>query len=300
MKHIPVMLEEVLQYLAPKNGETYVDATFGDGGYSEAILNAADCKVIAIDRDPTVAARAKEFKEKYGKNFVFKPGMFGDFEELIKQQIDGAVFDIGVSSMQLDEAARGFSFSKDAPLDMRMSCKGLSAADVVNNLSEQKLADILFEYSEEKKSRQIAAKIVEYRKTRRIETTKDLAEIIYTVIHKKHDEIDPATRAFQALRIFINDEIDELFCGLRGATKLLKSGGRLVVVDFHSLEDRVVKHYFNEMAGKVDGVSRYAPVVPDKKEVVFSQISKAIPPSEEECGRNPRARSAKLRWAVKI
>ena len=300
MKHIPVMLNEVLEALQPKDGGVYVDATFGFGGYTTAILDAADCKVIAIDRDPNVREKANELKEKYKNRFDFRQGVFGDFEELIKQPIDGAVFDIGVSSMQLDCAERGFSFSKDAPLDMRMSCKGLSAADTVNNTPEQDLAGIIYQYGEERKSRQIAAKIVEYRKTKLIETTKELAEIIYTVIHKKHDEIDPATRTFQALRIYVNGELDELHFGIRGATKLLKSGGRLVVVDFHSLEDRIVKNYFNEMAGKSEGVSRYAPVTKDTKTKVFAKVSKVIVPTSLECENNKRSRSAKLRWAVKI
>lgn len=202
-KHIPVMLNEVLAALNPQDGETYVDATFGNGGYTEAILKAADCKVIAIDRDPTVLPRTEELKALYGSRFEFRRGQFSDIKALINQPVNGVVFDIGVSSMQLDQAERGFSFSKDAPLDMRMSCDGVTAAEIVNETPEKELADLIYKYGEERKSRQIAAKIAAYRKNKEISTTKELAEIIYTVIHKTPNGIDPATRTFQALRIEI-------------------------------------------------------------------------------------------------
>ena len=298
MKHYPVMLAEVLDALALKDGAVYVDATFGNGGYTEAMLKAAKCKVIAIDRDPSVKAKADELKKKYGERFEFVAGKFGDLSSLVKEKIDGVVFDIGVSSMQLDEAERGFSFAKDAPLDMRMSSKGETAAEVVNNMGEKELADVIYEFGEEKKSRHIAAKIALYRKTKKIETTKELAEIIYTVIRKKFGEIDPATRTFQALRIYVNDELGELRRGLEGATSLLKPKGRLVVVDFHSLEDRIVKNFFNEKAGKEESVSRYMPEMKKTKDIIFNKISKAIKPSEKEIIENPRSRSAKLRYAV--
>ncbi|MBP1532088.1 MAG: 16S rRNA (cytosine(1402)-N(4))-methyltransferase RsmH, partial [Alphaproteobacteria bacterium] len=181
-KHIPVMLSEVLDFLNPQKGEVYVDATFGNGGYSKAILEAADCKVIALDRDPNVRIRANELKNMYGERFEFRAGKFGDFADLVPEKINGAVFDIGVSSMQLDEAERGFSFAKEAELDMRMSCEGLSAKDIVNTYGEKELADMIYNYGEERKSRQIAAKIIEYRRKKQIDTTKELAEIIYTVI----------------------------------------------------------------------------------------------------------------------
>lgn len=249
-KHIPVMLKEVLEHLSPQDGETYVDATFGNGGYSEAILKAANCRLIAIDRDPTVLPRVEELKEKYGSRFEFRQGTFGNFKDLIAQPVNGAVFDIGVSSMQLDEAERGFSFAKDAPLDMRMSCTGRTAADLVNEMTEKELADLIYKYGEERKSRQIAARIAERRRIKPIETTKELAEIIYTVIHKTPNAIDPATRTFQALRIAVNNELEELENGLKGAVDLLTSHGRLVVVTFHSLEDRIVKSFFKEQSGK--------------------------------------------------
>ncbi len=299
-KHFPVMLPEVLTALAPQDGKIYVDATFGNGGYSEAILKAANCKVIALDRDPTVANRAQELKNIYGERFEFRSGQFGNFSSLIHESIDGAVFDIGVSSMQIDEAQRGFSFSKDAPLDMRMSCAGQSAADLVNNLPEKELADIIYKYGEEKKSRQIAARIVENRKKAPIKTTKELADIIYGVIHKNPKDIDPATRTFQALRIAVNNELEELENGLAGATNALNGGGRLVVVTFHSLEDRIVKTFFREKSGKTANVSRYMPAPSlNMNNVVYKECSKAVLPRSEEIEQNKRSRSAKLRFGIK-
>ena len=299
-KHYPVMLPEVLKYLAPKDGGIYVDATFGNGGYSEAILKTADCRVIALDRDPTVLPRAEELKAQYGSRFEFRAGCFGDFAGLVSEKIDGAVFDIGVSSMQLDEAERGFSFSKDAPLDMRMSQSGPSAADLVNSLSESDLADLIYTYGEERRSRAIARRIAETRKKTPIATTRQLAELIYTVNHRIPGQIDPATRTFQALRIAVNDELGELKAGLEGATLRLVSGGRLVVVDFHSLEDRIVKNYFKANGGKNVHVSRYKPQDQNLNPgTAFSECSRAITPSPEETAENPRSRSAKLRYAVK-
>ncbi len=297
-RHIPVMLKEVLQYLNPQKGEIYVDATFGNGGYSAAILDKAPCKVIALDRDPNVIIRANELKNMYGERFEFRAGKFGDFADLISEKINGAVFDIGVSSMQLDDANRGFSFSKEADLDMRMSCEGMSAKDIVNSLAEKELADMIFNYGEERKSHQIARKIVEYRRKKKIETTTELAEIIYTVIHRKAGEIDPATRTFQALRIAVNDELGELERGLKGATNRLLKGGRLVVVDFHSLEDRIVKNFMKENGGKKVRISKYAPELAEDNSL-FCEVSKAIVPIADECCNNPRARSAKLRYAVR-
>lgn len=298
--HFPVMLPQVLEALAPQDGGLYVDATFGNGGYTEAILNAADCKVIALDRDPNVLPRVTELQELYGNRLDFRAGRFGDFANLICEQIDGAVFDIGVSSMQLDKSERGFSFAKDAPLDMRMSQSGQTAADLVNTLPEKELADLIYQYGEERKSRQIAAKITTARKLKRIETTKELAEIIYMVLHRTPNAIDPATRTFQALRIAVNDELSELQNGLSGATARLKPQGRLAIVDFHSLEDRIVKTFFKNNTGKARHVSRYAAVPQEQNDdVIFKECSKVILPSEEELRMNSRSRSAKLRFAVK-
>ena len=297
-RHVPVMLSEVLQYLNPQKGEVYVDATFGNGGYTKAILDKADCKVIALDRDPNVRVRANEMKNMYGARFEFRAGQFGDFADLVPEKINGAVFDIGVSSMQLDDAERGFSFAKEAALDMRMSCEGTSAADIVNGYGEKELADLIYEFGEERKSRQIAARIVAARHQKPIETTTELANIIYEVIHKRAGEIDPATRTFQALRIAVNNELEELQKGLNGAASRLYSGGRLVVVDFHSLEDRIVKNFMKENGGKKIRVSKYAPeLVQDDS--LFASVSKVIVPTAAECAQNPRARSAKLRYAVR-
>lgn len=299
-KHIPVMLQEVLEALAPQKGGVYVDATFGNGGYTQAILNAADCKVIALDRDPHVEVRAEEFLARYGNRFRFIPGCFSLISELVSEKVDGVVFDIGVSSMQLDESERGFSFAKEGPLDMRMSQKGLTAADIVNNFDETDLANLIYQYGEEKKSRAIAKKIVAARALKPLKTTTELAEIIYKVIRRQPHQIDPATRTFQALRIVVNDELAELETALYGALQILKDQARLVVVDFHSLEDRIVKNFFNQQSGKTAGVSRYAPpLLAQAQPAVFSEISRALKPTEAECAANPRARSAKLRYGIK-
>lgn len=298
-KHIPVMLEEVIGALNVKDGGVYADATFGFGGYSEAILKKANCKVIGIDRDPTVCQRAEEMKAQYKDRFDFKQGRFSNIADLISEPLDGVVFDIGVSSMQLDEADRGFSFSKEGRLDMRMSCEGLSAYEIVNTYSAEEIADILYRFGEERKSRAIAQKIVSARTVKPIETTTELADIVRSVVYKKPFETDPATKTFQALRIAVNDELFELEAGLKHAASLLKEGGRLVVVDFHSLEDRIVKLFFKENAPKKEHVSRYKTKVQDTDCKLFSCVSKAVLPSAGEIAANPRARSAKLRFAAK-
>lgn len=299
-KHYPVMLNEVICALSPKDDEIYVDATFGNGGYTEAVLQAANCKVIALDRDNTVMPRVEELKQKYGSRFDFRLGNFGNFDKLINENINGAMFDIGVSSMQLDETERGFSFSKDAPLDMRMGQTGQSAADLVNSLSETELANILYNYGEEKKSRAIAKKIVETRQIKSINSTVELANIIYAVLGRgNRQKIDPATRSFQALRIAVNDELNELQKGLTAATYRLTKGGRLVVVDFHSLEDRIVKTFLKNNSEKRTHVSRFKPLETKSTGAIFSFASKAIVPSDEELSVNNRSRSAKLRYAIK-
>jgi 16S rRNA (cytosine1402-N4)-methyltransferase len=299
-KHIPVMLKEVLESLNIKNDGVYVDATFGNGGYSEAILESANCKLIAIDRDPNVLPRANELKEKFGNRFDFRAGCFGDIKNLITEKIDGIIFDIGVSSMQLDQPERGFSFQKDAPLDMRMSQSGQTAADLVNNLEQDDLANIIYKYGEERKSRLIAKKIVEYRETQKeIETTLELASIIHSVIRKIPNKIDPATRTFQALRIAVNDELGELERALEASQDILKEDGVLSVVTFHSLEDRIVKHFMKEKSGKTAGRSRYLPELQEEKEIFFKNPSKAIKASKDEIELNARSRSAKLRYAFR-
>lgn len=305
-RHSPVMLAEVLQNLAPAAGEIYVDGTFGAGGYTRGILNAADCKVIAIDRDPTVTPTVEQFRQEYDTRFDFLLGRFGDMEALLAahgvHQVDGIVLDIGVSSMQLDQSERGFSFKEDGPLDMRMSGEGLSAADIVNRYEEKDLADILFIYGEERESRRIARAIVKKREEQAIERTGELANIVRSVVRvSPKEKKDPATRTFQALRIYVNEELKELERALDAAVRLLAPKGRLVVVVFHSLEDRIVKRFLAERSRTDAGVSRHMPMsTQEAAKPSFELLTKkAVLPGDEEMQRNPRARSAKLRAAVR-
>lgn len=306
MIHFPVMLPEVLSVLSPKDGEVYVDGTFGAGGYTRAFLEAADCTVIAIDRDPAALSRADAMKAEFGDRLIFVQGRFGDALELVKAagyaQVDGFVLDVGVSSMQFDEANRGFSFRFDAPLDMRMDTgSGETAADLVNTMDEEDLANLIYKYGDERKSRYIARKVVEERAIAPIDTTLRLADLIRGVVFKSpKDKIDPATRTFQALRIAVNDELGELERGLSAAESLLKEGGRLIVVSFHSLEDGIVKTFLYERAGKTPNASKYMPAGPVSADPSF-QLSpkKPLDPSEDETRQNPRSRSARLRAALR-
>ncbi len=304
--HISVMRDEVVATLAPRDGEVYVDGTFGAGGYTRAFLESADCTVIAIDRDPAAVARAEKMREEFGDRLIFIRGQFGDAQELLQaagyDQVDGFVVDIGVSSMQFDEAMRGFSFRFDAPLDMRMDTEnGETAADIVNTYEEEDLANLIYKYGDERKSRYIARRIVEQRKTAPIETTLQLADLIRDVVFKSpKDKIDPATRTFQALRIAVNDELGELSRGLVAAENLLKDGGRLIVVSFHSLEDGIVKSFLYERSGKTPAPSRYLP--PSASTVQPSFVlspKKPIDPTDAEIQQNPRSRSARLRGATR-
>ena len=303
--HIPVMLAEVLDALQPRDGAVYVDGTFGAGGYTSAILDAADCKVYAIDRDPDAMTRASTMAARYNGRLVPLEGCFGDMAQLLEaagiDKIDGIVLDIGVSSIQLSTAARGFSFQNDGPLDMRMSHSGESAADVVNHADEKDLADIIFNYGDERASRAIARKIVAARAEKRIETTLELANIVHSVL-PMHGGLrtDTATKTFQALRIYVNDELGELDRALEAAEDLLKPEGRLVVVSFHSLEDARVKNFFREKSGKAANASRHLPPGPDAPPPVFTlERNNGVKPSEAETARNPRARSAHLRYGIR-
>jgi len=301
--HIPVMLQEMLDAMKPDDGEIYVDGTFGAGGYSKALLEAAHCTVYAIDRDPNVATLAEKLKAAFPGRFFWLTGNFGDMCDLLAAhgvtEVNGIVLDIGVSSMQLDTAARGFSFKADGPLDMRMSASGESAADIVNNADEEDIADILYQYGEERKSRQIARAIVHARDAKPITRTSELADIVRRVVGTK-DGLDPSTRTFQALRIKINDELGELERALASAERLLAPRGRLVVVTFHSLEDRIVKQFFQSRSGETRGGSRHLPTTAAARLPTFLLAKKKpILSSLAEIHSNPRARSAKLRVAIR-
>jgi len=301
MSHIPVMLAEVLDALSPEPGGRYLDATFGGGGYARAILDQAACTLWAIDRDPAAIARGAAVAAAYPGRLHLIEGSFGGMLGLLHeagvQALDGVVLDLGVSSFQIDNAARGFSFRHDGPLDMRMGARGPTAADLVAELSEADLADTLFQYGEERLSRRIARAIVTARAEAPITTTGQLAAVIRGAMPPARDGIHPATRSFQALRIRVNDELGEIERGLAAAAQLLAPGGRLVVVSFHSLEDRLVKRFFTHAAGRDPAPSRHDPRgLTRQAPASFRLITqRALRPGETETSRNPRARSARLR-----
>ncbi len=302
-RHLPVMLQEVLAHLAPKDAGTYLDGTFGAGGYTRAILAAADCRVLALDRDESAIRGGQALVAESGGRLTLVQERFSQLAEVAADQgfapLDGVVLDIGVSSMQLDQAERGFSFRNDGPLDMRMGGDGLSAADLVAALDEVRLAHILWIYGEERHSRAIARAIVKARAETPITRTAQLADIVSKVIWPKPGEVHPATRTFQALRIAVNEELDELAQALCAAEAVLKPGGRLVVVTFHSLEDRIVKTFLSNRT-KASSGSRHLPQQ-DGPAPSFRLVAKgAVEPSSEEVARNPRARSAKLRAAERL
>ncbi|PCI01232.1 MAG: 16S rRNA (cytosine(1402)-N(4))-methyltransferase [Alphaproteobacteria bacterium] len=297
--HIPVMLPEVLEALKPVDGEDYVDGTFGFGGYTSAILDAAQCHVTGIDRDPTAIVAGQSVVEKYDGRLNLVQNTFGNVAECVDAQVNGFVLDIGVSSMQLDRPERGFSFRHDGPLDMRMG-EGESAADLVARIDEVELANLIYKYGEDRKSRRIAKAIIEARADKEIQTTLQLADIIEAAVPRRWgDKIHPATRTFQALRIAVNDELGELERALEAAIDVLKTGGRLVVVTFHSLEDRIVKNFFKDHTDKITATNKYAKEVVES-DAVFQLLSrKAIRASADEIAINPRSRSAKLRAAIR-
>jgi 16S rRNA (cytosine1402-N4)-methyltransferase len=303
-RHIPVMLSEVLQSLEPKDGEVIVDGTFGAGGYSEAILNQADCKIIAIDRDPEAFRLSGKLAEKYPGRLMAVLGRYSEMEGIAASEgftfVDGVTLDLGVSSMQLDEAARGFSFMQEGPLDMRMGQEGPSAADIVNTFGEQELAEIIFKLGEERRARAIAKAIVARRAEKPVTTTAELADIVVQVLGRKRDETKhPATRTFQALRLYINEELDELARGLSAAERLLRTGGRLAVVTFHSLEDRIAKRFFASRSAPPPRASRHLPEAGGKILAPSFRLlnRRPVEPNQAEIRRNPRARSARLRAA---
>lgn len=303
-RHVPVLLEEAVAALAPRPGGVYLDATFGAGGYTRALLAHEDARVLALDRDPSAVRGGYALVEAAGGRLTLVEARFSELAEVAARlgfaPLDGIVADIGVSSMQFDEAARGFSFRNDGPLDMRMEGRGRSAADIVAEAEEDALADILYHYGEERASRRIARAIVNAREAGRIETTRALAQIIERAAPGKPGDIHPATKSFQALRIAVNDELAELVAALGAAERALKPGGRLAVVTFHSLEDRIVKQFLAERSGRGETRSRRLPGEPVPPPPTFvGEGRQPVTPSEGEIAANPRARSAKLRFATR-
>lgn len=292
--HVPVLLRPLLAEVAPVEG-FWLDGTFGAGGYARGLLEAGADRVIGVDRDPSVFDMAAAWKGDFGDRLTLVEGTFSQLDTYAGAPLDGVVLDLGVSSMQLDQAERGFSFQKAGPLDMRMGQSGPTAADIVNTADEGLLADILFHYGEERAARRIARAIVRARTDAPIETTMRLAEIVEGCLpRQKPGQSHPATRSFQALRIAVNDEFGELVDGLEAAERALRPGGQLAVVSFHSLEDRVVKRFFQDRSGGGGRGSRHAPEI-EKAEPRFERVTKGIGPDRQELEDNPRARSARLR-----
>jgi 16S rRNA (cytosine1402-N4)-methyltransferase len=301
-RHIPVLLREVIANLAPHDSGTYVDGTYGAGGYAAAILAAGDTRVIAIDRDPTAVAAGQSEVEKATGRLTLVVGEFAALDRTVGDlgiaAVDGVVLDLGVSSMQLDTAERGFSFRLDGPLDMRMGSAGPSAADVIAQASERDLADIIFLLGEERRARAVARTIVAARGDGPITTTRALADIVARVVHGRPGDIHPATRTFQALRLYVNDELGQLAQGLAAAERILAPGGRLVVVSFHSLEDRIVKNFLSARSGAEHG-SRHLPETASAPATFERLTRRPLEAEDTEVAANPRARSAKLRAAVR-
>ena len=298
--HIPVLGRPVVEFLQPRDGGVYIDGTFGAGGYTRAILAAAHSRVIGIDRDQTAIALGADLVEQAKGRLTLVEDRFSNLDAIARtvgyNTVDGVVLDLGVSSMQLDRAERGFSFRLDGPLDMRMGSEGPSATEVIAAVNERDLADIIFSLGEERHSRAVARAIIKARSSVPIETSRALAEIVASVVRSRPGDIHPATRTFQALRSFVNDELSELVTALQAAERILKSGGRLVVVSFHSLEDRIIKSFFADR-GEIRGGSRHAPEV-KRPTLTFRIITKRpVVADEDEVMRNARARSAKLRAA---
>lgn len=302
VRHVPVLLSDTIEALEPRANGIYIDGTFGAGGITQALLENAECIVLAIDKDPDAIADGRNLNEKFSDRLTLVQGSFSDIEDIASangiKQANGITFDLGVSSMQLDEGQRGFSFQSDGPLDMRMSKFGPSAADAVNSLAELDLAQVIRVLGEERRARAIASAITAAREERSIKRTSELADIVEGVLGRRHDAArHPATRTFQALRLFVNGEMDELVRGLFAAERLLGEGGRLVVVTFHSLEDRIVKRFLASRSGKTARPSRHAPVSSQAERAPSFRLlhRRAVSPGADEVRQNPRARSARLR-----
>ncbi len=304
--HYPVLISEIIQNLKPENNKKYLDCTFGAGGYTKAILESSDCFVTAIDQDPNVLKYAKKLQDQdiYKKRFEFIEGNFANIKDLLNgNQYDGIILDLGVSSMQLDEGERGFSFMRDGNLDMRMNNKkGSSAADFIANVSETELADVIYKYGEEVQSRQIAKMIIQERQKKPIISTLKLAEIIRSAMHYRRAKIDPATKTFQAIRIYINKELENLEHFLNNVNELLKPRAKILIVSFHSLEDSIVKSFFKEHSVEKIARSKYSqdPENIDANKWLKTIKKKPILPTRDEIAKNPRSRSARLRVAEKI
>ncbi len=297
MSHVPVMLGEVLDVIAPRDGAHYIDGTFGGGGYARALLDAAQCSVLGIDRDPDAIARGQNLVAQYAGRLTLVQGEFSQMDQFFTGKSDGVVLDLGVSSFQFDEAARGFSFREDGPLDMRMSKSGPSAADVVNESDEKTLIQIIGNLGEERYAGRVARAIIA---ARPLDRTQALADVVSKALGPAAQRlpIHPATRTFQALRIYVNDELGELERGLEAAERVLKAGGRLAVVAFHSLEDRIVKRFLQARSQAAPLASRHLPATAPAHSQTFRLLgSRPKIPSNTEIASNPRARSAKLRAA---
>ncbi len=293
-QHKPVLLEEAVKILSPRDGKTYLDCTFGGGGHTRRILESADCKVVSLDRDPAAIEHAKAVSADYPDRFEFRPLAFSDLDMLGGESFAGILFDFGVSSFQLDTPERGFSFMREGPLDMRMdTTKGFTAREYIESADESELVEILREYGEEPRARKIARAIIAARETDKISTTAELAKAIAEAA-PSHERIHPATRAFQALRIKVNDELGEIERALPKAFAALESGGVMAAISFHSLEDRIVKKFFKKAAGRPE--DRFdTSFVQDRVKLAELLTRKPILPSDEETANNPRSRSAKLR-----
>lgn len=300
--HIPPMLNEMVGMIKPRDGAIYLDGTFGGGGYSRALLDAANCRVLAIDRDPSAVADGQSLAACSGGRLEVIAGRFGDACRLLAarsiESVDGFTLDLGVSSVQLDDPARGFSFQTDGPLDMRMESTGRSAAEVINGMNETGLARLFKDLGDERRARQVAKAIVERRSHGPITRTSELADLIRGKVRRSADGLDPASRTFLALRIYVNDELGEIDRGLDAAERLLSAGGRLVVIAFHSLEDRRVKRFFESRCGRAPRPSRHQPAAEQTSPPSFKLLTpKAVVPQNAEVLVNSRARSARLRAA---
>ncbi|WP_312527859.1 16S rRNA (cytosine(1402)-N(4))-methyltransferase RsmH [Paracoccus sp. (in: a-proteobacteria)] len=294
--HIPVLLNPLLRAVSPVQG-VWADGTFGAGGYTRGLLQAGADKVFGIDRDPSVFTMAESWAGEFGPRLQLVQGTFSDMDRLAGEPLDGVVLDLGVSSMQLDQAERGFSFMRDGPLDMRMGDTGPTAAELLNTAEEKTIADVLYHYGEERASRRIAKAIVA---ARPLERTSQLAEVVQSCLPRaKPGQSHPATRSFQAIRIWVNDEFGQLIAGLAAAERALKEGGQLAVVTFHSLEDRIVKRFMQQRSNSAGGGSRYAPAAEQQAAAFKMPFRRAIGPDDDELDINPRSRSALLRVAIR-